>query len=143
MSTLFATERLVLRHTDENDAHHLNELDNDTEVMRYINGLTPVSMEIIRAQILVLFIQYDNSRSDIGFFAVMEKTSSTFPGWCCLRLSAESDSETNIGSRFQKTAWGRGFATEATHALIDLGFSQPGFNESPRQPMVKIRHHRG
>ena len=42
MSTLLATVRLVLRHTDENDAHHLNELDNDTEVMRYINGVTMV-----------------------------------------------------------------------------------------------------
>ena len=42
MSTLLATVRLVLRHMDENDAHHLNELDNDTEVMRYINGVTMV-----------------------------------------------------------------------------------------------------
>ena len=123
---LLETERLVLRRFTPDDCGHLFDLDNDSEVMRYINGGIPISMDKIQNDIMPLFLNYDESQPGLGFFAVVEKVSTGFMGWCCLRPAHIAPSECSIGYRFLKSSWGRGYATEASRALMSKGFTELG-----------------
>ncbi len=126
MKVLLETERLILRRFTESDLKHLFELDNDPEVMRFINGGTPTSKATIRNDILPGFLQYDVRFPEYGFWAVIEKPTLDFLGWFCLRRSAEAEEEARLGYRFRRDAWGRGYATEGARALINRGFAGIG-----------------
>jgi len=48
------TERFLLRSWRETDLPDLVELDSDPEVMRFINGGMPTSLDQMRASLLVI-----------------------------------------------------------------------------------------
>lgn len=73
-----------------------------------------------------LFLRYDDALPGCGFWVVEDKDSHEFLGWCCMRLEQNSLTDASIGYRFLPRAWGKGFATEATNALMDIGFSTLG-----------------
>jgi len=120
------TERLILRRFTEADADHLYELDNDPEVMRYINGGTPTPREVIRKEILPGFLCYDERLPGFGFWAAIERASGDWLGWFCLRSAADAPDEAILGYRLRRAAWGRGYATEGARALIRKGFVELG-----------------
>ncbi len=122
------TKRLILRRFTTADAGHLFDLDNDADVMRYINGGTPTSREIIEKEILPVFLKHDDQFPDYGFWAAIEKNSHKFLGWFVFRSTGRSPHEMEIGYRFHKHAWGAGYATEGARALIDKGFRESGVN---------------
>lgn len=125
MRILFKTERLILRRFTETDCDNLYELDNDPEVMRYINGGTATPLNFIQENSLPLFTYYDHSHASFGFWAAIEKVSSKFLGWFCLRPVSNSAHQATIGYRLHKSAWGNGYATEGSRALIHEGFTNP------------------
>ena len=57
MEILLETERLRLRRFTEADADHLFALDNDPEVMRYLNGGMPTPRAVVETEILPGFMQ--------------------------------------------------------------------------------------
>lgn len=123
MRILLETERLRLRRFTESDADPLFRLDNDPEVMRYINGGTAVSREIIQNEILPGFCRYDPRLPWSGIWAAEEKASGEFLGWFSFRLADEIRREVTLGYRLKRAAWGQGYATEGAAALIRLGFT--------------------
>ena len=124
MDILLETERLRLRRFTTADAEQLYHLDNDPEVMRFINGGTPASREIIEHEMLPVFLRYAENLPGYGFWAVIEKGSDTFLGWLCFRPVADSLTEVSLGYRLHQAAWGKGYATEGARALIRKGFSE-------------------
>jgi RimJ/RimL family protein N-acetyltransferase len=46
-----------------------------------------------------------------------------FTGWCGLKYLSETN-EVDLGYRFMKKFWGKGYATEAALACIEYGFSR-------------------
>ena len=60
-----------------------------------------------------------------GRWAVIEKGSDKFLGWCGLKYTPELD-EYDIGFRFFKEYWNMGIGTEAAKACLDFGFSNFG-----------------
>ena len=124
MHILLETDRLILRRFTEADVDHLFALDNDPEVMRYINGGTPTPREVIEIQILPEFMRYDEQRPAFGFWAVDARQTGEFLGWLCFRPKPEDPHEVVLGYRFRKTAWGKGFATEGARAIINKGFAE-------------------
>ena len=123
MKTLLESQRLRLRQFTPADADHLFHLDNDPEVMRYINGGTPTSRETIQNDILPGFCHYDRH---FGVWAAEAKTTGEFLGWFSLRPTNDSQTESALGYRLNRTAWGQGYATEGAQALIDLSFTAWG-----------------
>ena len=134
MNILSKTEQLVLRRFTNADAQNLFGLDNDADVMRYINGGTPTSFEVIQNELLPQFVRYDEHLPMFGFFALMPNAiqhemtmqrdaTSKFLGWVSLRLGDQDQREAQLGYRLHKAAWGKGYAAEAARTLIDLGFS--------------------
>jgi len=125
---MFLTDRLTLRKIVPADASDLFALDNDVEVMRYINGGLPTPLEFIHKKVVPLFTMYNDERPGIGYWAIIEKKKNDFIGWCCLRDSQKEENEATLGYRLSRKSWGRGYATEASSFLIQLGFGQLGLS---------------
>ena len=56
-----------------------------------------------------------------GRWAVIDKKSTDFIGWCGLKYTKELD-EVDIGFRFFKKYWNQGFATESAKVCLNYGF---------------------
>lgn len=127
MLIFLETERLVLRPFTEADAGDLLALDNDPDVMRFINGGRPTGLEAIRTRTLPRFLHDHPCWGTRGYWAAQEKTGGAFLGWFEFRpLDDRSAAVVELGYRLHRAAWGRGYATEGSTALIRKGFTDLG-----------------
>jgi RimJ/RimL family protein N-acetyltransferase len=138
MSIFLETSRLVLRRFTEADEDDLVELDSDPEVMRYINGGRPTSREEIRSRVLPVLLAYYERYEDLGFWAAEEKPTGRFLGWFHFRphKNGPRDGEIELGYRLRKSAWGKGYATEGSRALIRTGFTESGVQRVVAETMA-------
>lgn len=107
------------------DCDGLFELDSDPEVHRYLGKQPLVSKDQCLEVIGIIRQQYaDNG---IGRWAVVEKSTGEFLGWCGLKLVKETVNDHtlfyDLGYRFIKKHWGRGIATESAMASVAYGFN--------------------
>ena len=121
------TERLILRQFTADDGDLLFELDNDADVMHFINNGEPVPREEIDDETLPAFLSYYDRFPGYGFWAVVEKSSGRFCGWIHFRPEpGDAPTDPELGYRLHRFAWGSGYAAEASRALIDKGFEEFG-----------------
>jgi len=123
---LLETDRLTLRRFTTADLDNLFELDNDPEVMRYINGGTPTPRAVIQNDILPAFLQYDQGNPEFGYWAAENKRTSAFLGWFSFRPVDTTTGQITLGYRLRRVAWGKGYAAEGARALIHKGFTELG-----------------
>lgn len=124
---LLETERLVLRQFTMVDVDNLVELDSDPEVMRFITGGRATSRQIIEDEIMPRFLSYYRRFDGLGFWAAQEKATGHFVGWFEFRPFDDAHpEEVELGYRLLRSAWGKGYATEGSRALIDKGFLDLG-----------------
>ena len=117
------TPRLRLRRFTVEDADLLVALDSDPEVMFFINAGVPTSREEVVDRILPAFLGYHERSAGFGFWALEERASSRFLGWVHFRPLPDAPAdEPELGYRLVRDAWGKGYAAEASRAVIDHGF---------------------
>ncbi|HEY6063726.1 MAG TPA: GNAT family N-acetyltransferase [Chitinophagaceae bacterium] len=121
MNIVFETERLLLRTFTIEDTPLIYGLNLDPEVIRYT--LDPIKDIDHARQVLEQVILPQYSLYDHGRWAVHTKMDMRFIGWCGLKARPERN-EIDLGYRFIKTAWGKGYATEAARASIQYGFEK-------------------
>ena len=63
-----------------------------------------------------------------------ERSTDTFIGWFGLVPTGDGDRE--LGYRLARAAWGRGYATEGSKALIEYAFTQLGASRVWAQTMT-------
>ena len=127
MQIFLETERLVLRRFTEDDVDHLVELDGDPDVMHFITGGRPTPRHEIETDVLPAFLGYYERFAGYGFWAAIEKSTGRFIGWFHFRPAKDSPpDEVELGYRLRRAAWGKGYATEGSRALIDKGFAELG-----------------
>ncbi|MDQ1006499.1 RimJ/RimL family protein N-acetyltransferase [Streptomyces sp. V4I23] len=133
MRTFLETGRLTLRPFHESDADAVLALDNDPEVMRYINGgASTTRAEVLRETMPALLRHYacldgPAGMEGRGYWAAQDRVSGAFLGWFEFRpVRGDSCDEVELGYRLDRRAWGGGLATEGSRALIRLGFTQLG-----------------
>ena len=126
-ATYLETERLILRRFTPDDLDDLVALDSDPAVMRYINGGDPTSVEEMRDDYLPWWLAYYDRGDAWGFWAAIERETGAFLGWFHLRPNEEDPpDEPELGYRLRRDAWGRGYATEGSRALVDKAFRELG-----------------
>lgn len=113
------TPRLLLRELTPADADFAYELNNDPEVLQYTGDEPFDSVEAARN---FLENYSDYKRNSFGRWGVVLKETGTLIGWCGLKRDSETG-EVDIGYRFFKKDWDKGYATEAASACLDKGFS--------------------
>ncbi len=122
MKILLETERLVLREFTADDVDDLVELDADPEVVRWTPDES-VSRDDVEQNILPHFRRYYAESPGFGFWAVELKRTGEFLGWFHLRpADGHGPDEPEIGYRLRRSAWGQGYATEGSRALIAKAF---------------------
>jgi RimJ/RimL family protein N-acetyltransferase len=128
MEVFLETDRLILRRFSDADVDNLVDLDADPEVMFFINGGTPTPREEIEQTVLPRFLRYYDTYPAWGFFAVIEKATGDFIGWFHLRPDPDGGTtdEPELGYRLRQSAWGMGYATEGSRALVDRAFADLG-----------------
>ncbi|MQY13875.1 hypothetical protein SRB5_40310 [Streptomyces sp. RB5] len=137
MTDFLETDRLVLRAFTTADVDYLFALDSDPEVMRYINGGRPTTREAVETDVLAWILHDYPCWGTRGYWAAEEKAAGTFLGWFEFRPIEESDpSVVELGYRLNRAAWGHGYATEGSRALIDKGFAELGVERVTANTMV-------
>ena len=106
--------RVLLRARDLSDLDDLMEMDSDRTVMRFIR---PVEPPLRRRRVLVQRI-CRRLPAGQGYWSVRTNDDAhSFLGWVVLaRLPDHPAIE--IGYRFRRQAWGKGYATEASRLLL-------------------------
>lgn len=131
------TERLILRQFTADDVDLLLELDSDPDVMRYVTDGQPVTREEILDETLPAFLAYYDRSAAYGFWAAIEKRSGRFIGWFHFRPGEGAGPlEPELGYRLHRFAWGQGYGTEGSQALIDKGFADHGVERVYAETMV-------
>jgi RimJ/RimL family protein N-acetyltransferase len=131
------TERLILRRFTEDDVENLVELDGDPQVMHFINGGRPTTREEIESEELPAFLSYYDRFAGYGFWAAIERSSGQFVGWFHFRPpNADRPDDVELGYRLRRSAWGKGYATEGSRALIERGFAEYGVQRVFASTMV-------
>lgn len=132
------TERMILREFTNADEDLLVELDNDAEVMHFLNNGAPVPRAEIVDETLPAFLgYYEHPERGYGFWAAIEKSTGDFLGWFHFRPNEDDDPhEPELGYRLHRAAWGKGYGAEGSKALIDIGFERFGVQRVYAQTMA-------
>jgi RimJ/RimL family protein N-acetyltransferase len=121
---ILETPRLTIRQFTEDDADDLFELNSDPEVMRYLGRPAPI--EVLRDEIIPFHLGVYQRFDRLGTWAAESADSGEFLGWFHFRAGDGDISNIDLGYRLRRSAWGRGYATEGSRALIRMGFMDLG-----------------
>lgn len=131
MNIHIETERLLMRDLMAEDVQGMFEMDSDAEVHRFL-GNNPIAT-LDEAKDVISFIQKQYVDYGIGRWAVVEKESGDFVGWSGFKFVTDVVNERteyyDLGYRFLKKHWGKGYASETAVASLNHGFKNLGFKE--------------
>lgn len=119
---IHATDRLLIRKLSLNDAPALTKILSDPEVMKY--SIRGVCDEAATRRFIDWCLECYASL-DIGPWAIVEKDTGELVGFCGVSPEeANGVEEMSLGYRLAKQHWGKGLASEAAKAVLNVAFSQ-------------------
>ena len=125
MQIILRTPRLAIRQFTQDDVDNLLDLNSDPEVMRYLGRATP--REVLRDKIIPFHLDVYQRLDRLGTWAAESADNGEFLGWFHFRPGPDGDiTNIDLGYRLRRSAWNKGYATEGSRALIDMGFTDLG-----------------
>ena len=118
------TERLLLRRYREEDLDRLAAIQALPEVARFLYWEPRTREEVepaLAQRIAQTTLENDD---DVVTFAVERREDGLLLGDATLFLRSVAHRQVEVGYVFHPDSGGRGYATEATRALIDLAFGE-------------------
>lgn len=113
------TERLTLRHRSVAEVDDLVAMDCDEEVVQFILDGVASDAARHRRDLIERIIADDNPV--FGYWSVFDRgPHGAFLGWVCLVPTPDHDF-VEIGWRFNRASWGKGYATEAARVVLRYG----------------------
>ena len=120
------TERLTLTDIVDSDFAAMHAMDSDENVMRYIGGAQTRSFDDYHAFIRQRLSLWIGER--FHMWAMRLHGSKHFLGWAMIKPIRDTP-HVEVGYRMPPSSWGKGYATEATLAVLACGFNVAGFDE--------------
>lgn len=128
MTHQLVTDRLVLRRWRDTDLEPFAALNADPIVMEHL----PALLSRAESDAFVARIEAHFDAHDFGLFAVEVRATGEFIGFVGLwpaDFDAPFTPAVEVGWRLARTAWRRGYATEAARAVVCDGFERLGLDE--------------
>lgn len=119
------TERLRLAEFHPGEAAFMYRLNLDPEVIRY-TGDPPFESEAEAHRFLEDYQDVYRAQG-FGRWSVWRQPENDYIGWCGLKRNEEG--LIDIGFRFFREHWNRGYATEAASACLTYGFQDLDMDE--------------
>jgi RimJ/RimL family protein N-acetyltransferase len=121
MQPVLETSRLLIRPRRLADTDDCLAMDGDPEVTRFVSG--PWSDPVVHRA----FVE-ERTRGPyavgLGYWAICHRDEAdAFIGWVLLIPVDAVGPESEIGWRLRRSAWGRGFATEAARPVVTHAFT--------------------
>ncbi len=115
---IIETERLYLKAFSPDDASRHFALNSDPIVLQFTGDVAFLSEKDARS----FLEQYDHyERYGFGRWNCFRKKDDAFIGWCGLKFNEVK--EIDLGYRFFRKEWNKGYATEAAKACLEYGFN--------------------
>lgn len=118
------TERLVLRRWDEADLETFAQLNSDPVVMEFF----PAMLSREESDAFARRIEASFDECGYGLFALEVTRGARFAGFVGLHSLAGAAmpfaADVEVGWRLARSAWGKGYATEAAEAVLAFGFRE-------------------
>lgn len=118
MKYLLESERLILRWFIPEDFELSRHLDIDEEVKKFIGPALEEDKIKTRFEKAIILGKVQHK---LGKWMAVEKETGKAIGWFVLTFT-EDTSLIEIGYRFKKEFWGKGYATEMSKVLLKHGF---------------------
>jgi RimJ/RimL family protein N-acetyltransferase len=122
-----STERLLVREFEAGDRESLLDFPRDPDQLRFMLFSLGTEKEIDD------FLRLARTEAVAGkrrewHLALEAKEAPGFIGSVALMVENDAPSSAELGYWFKRSAWGQGFATEASRFALDLGFRTLGLH---------------
>lgn len=131
--TLLQTTRLTLSPCCPDDRADFIALEQDPEVMRFLNGGHAVDRN--QADPDASFLMPTGTEPHV--WTARRTEGGAFVGWFCLWPEHETLAE--LGYRLRRAEWGQGLAEEGARALVGWGFASAGYDRIVSTAMAANR----
>ncbi len=116
----FHTERLYIRKLTKDDIHHIHNMNTHEKVAEFNTIGIPKSISETEGMLKKLF--EPENKTALGW-SVWLKNKDVFIGELGMNLSSPRFKMAEIHYSILPEFWGKGYATEAVHALLAFGFN--------------------
>ncbi|MBE2222030.1 MAG: GNAT family N-acetyltransferase [Anaerolineae bacterium] len=122
-----STAHLNLREFRENDWPAILAYQQDPRYLQYYAWTERTAADVQAFVQMFLDFQIAQPRTKFQLAIVLKETGQLI-GNCGLRLKSADAFEADIGYELSPKYWGKGYATEAAQAMVNLGFTQFGLH---------------
>lgn len=122
---IFQTTRLQIRRLQNSDILPFHDMQNNTNVMRYIKPA--MNFEQSKKELKRFMGYYENENIYFNIWAVIEKSGDELVGAC--GVYENENKEYEIAYRFREKYWGNGFGEEVAKRLIQYCFEKEKIKE--------------
>lgn len=132
------TPRLSIRAFTLNDVEALFKMDQNPKVHKFL-GNKPLK-NITEAERVVNSILYQYKVHGIGRWAMQDKATLKFVGWCGFKKNiipvANRNNFLDLGYRLDENFWGYGYATEASKTCLEYIFNKTSITKVAAMAMT-------
>ena len=120
------TERLRLRSLEQDDAEGLFTIYGDAETMRHVGRTGRPVVDVAAAQRAVESLRGNEAANGFSLWALDEREGDRLVGVAGLAMVEGVGPEVEAAYILRSDRWGRGYATEALRAVLEIGHEQLG-----------------
>lgn len=124
---LLETERLLFRKHEPEDLEPFCEMEADPEVRRFVGG-KPRTRDAAEHKFRTVYLRPVQNR--LRLCATVFKPDARYIGYCGIYPhfgdAGPVEREASLAFSLARPYWGRGLATEAARAWVDVGFREVG-----------------